>query len=126
MAFMFRRGWNRMRNACWSSSAPRLKARRNWSASPTAYVKVHNRGRNCSWTSSGEDYRWDPSWRLPMARLGSRKPWKKLATHARSALLGAQNRQRSQQAAEEPANQGKAGIARNLDGGDQEGCTCGV
>ena len=38
------------------------------------------------------------------------------------ALLGAQDRQRPEQAAEEPASKGQAGAAGHLDGRDQEGC----
>src|ERR1700730_948539 len=43
-----------------------------------------------------------------------------MATHARPALLGAQDRQRAQQAAEEPTMKGEAGAARDLDGRNQE------
>ena len=45
---------------------------------------------------------------------------------ARPALLGAQDRQCPQQAAEEPAIESQAGAAGDLDGRDQEGCACGV
>ena len=44
----------------------------------------------------------------------------------RPALLGAQNRERPQQTAEEPATESQAGAARNLDGRNQEGCACGL
>jgi hypothetical protein len=37
-------------------------------------------------------------------------------------LLGAQNREHLEQDAEEPAHQGQAFAAGDLDGGDQEGC----
>jgi putative transposase len=47
-----------------------------------------------------------------------------MAAHARPALLGAQNRQRPQQTAEQSATESEAGAAGNLDGGDQEGCAC--
>jgi putative transposase len=39
-----------------------------------------------------------------------------LVEHARPALLGTEDRQRAQQAAEEPATEGQAGAARDLDG----------
>jgi hypothetical protein len=39
-----------------------------------------------------------------------------MATDARPALLGAQDRQYPQQAAEEPAIEGQAGAAGDLDG----------
>ena len=42
------------------------------------------------------------------------------------ALLGAQDRQRPQQATEEPAIEGQAGTAGDLDGREQEGCAGGV
>ena len=55
--------------------------------------------------------------------------WKALGevwpTDARAALLGAQDRQRAQQAAEEPAAEGQARAAGDLDGRDQEGCARG-
>ena len=44
-----------------------------------------------------------------------------LAQDARATLLGAQDRQRPQQAAEEPARQSQAGAPEHLDGRDQEG-----
>src|SRR6266540_3269808 len=47
-----------------------------------------------------------------------------MAADPRPALLGAQNRQRPQQTAEQPATESQAGAAGNLDGGDQEGCAC--
>src|SRR5215468_7681521 len=47
-----------------------------------------------------------------------------LAPDARPALLGAQNRQRPQQTAEQPATESQAGAAGNLDGRDQDGCAC--
>src|SRR5262249_22856388 len=49
-----------------------------------------------------------------------------MASDARPALLGAQNRQRPQQTAEEPATESQAGAAGNLDGRDKEGCACGL
>src|SRR5215469_18521006 len=49
-----------------------------------------------------------------------------MASDARPALLGAQNRQRPQQTAEEPAIESQAGAAGNLDGRDKEGCACGL
>ena len=45
-----------------------------------------------------------------------------VAEDARPALLGAQDCQRPQQAAEEPAIESQAGAAGDLDGRDQEGC----
>ena len=45
-----------------------------------------------------------------------------VAEDPRPALLGAQDRQCAQQAAEEPAIEGQAGAAGDLDGRDQEGC----
>jgi hypothetical protein len=45
-----------------------------------------------------------------------------VAKDAQPALLGAQDRQRPQQAAEEPATEGQAGAPGDLDGRDQEGC----
>src|SRR5664279_5775682 len=44
-----------------------------------------------------------------------------MAEDASATLLGAQNRECLEQAAKEPASKGQAGIARHLDGGDQEG-----
>jgi hypothetical protein len=35
------------RNVSWSSSARRLKARRNWSVSPMACTRAHNRAVIC-------------------------------------------------------------------------------
>src|SRR3974390_175264 len=50
------------------------------------YARAHDRARNCSSTSSGVDYRWDLSSRLPMARSASGKPWKRFGhRHAASA-----------------------------------------
>jgi hypothetical protein len=49
-------------------------------------------------------------------------PRRGMATDARPALLGAQDRQCPQQAAEEPAIEGQAGVAGDLDGRNQEGC----
>ena len=49
-----------------------------------------------------------------------------VAENARSALLGAQDRQPPQQAAEEPATESQAGAPGNLDGRDQEGCARGL
>src|SRR5919112_6553831 len=46
-----------------------------------------------------------------------------VADHPRAALLGAQERQCPQQTAEEPAAEGQAIIAGNLDGRDQQGCS---
>src|SRR5207253_5548799 len=50
---------------------------------------------------------------------GSRRA---VADHTRATLLGAQDRQRPQQTAEEPAAEGQAVIAGNLDGRDEQGC----
>ena len=44
-----------------------------------------------------------------------------VADHTRATLLGAQDRQRPQQTAEEPAAESQAVIAGNLDGRDQQG-----
>ena len=49
-----------------------------------------------------------------------------VAQDARPALLGAQDRERPEQAAEEPALESQAGAAGDLDGRDQDGCACGV
>ena len=49
-----------------------------------------------------------------------------VAQDARPALLGAQNRERPEQAAQEPALESRAGAAGDLDGRDQDGCACGV
>jgi hypothetical protein len=49
-----------------------------------------------------------------------------VAEDPRPALLGAQDRQRLEQAAEEPTIESQAGSAGNLDGRDQEGCARGV
>ena len=49
-----------------------------------------------------------------------------VAQDARPALLGAQDRQRLEQAAEEPAIEGQAGTPGDLDGRDQKGCARGV
>src|ERR1700732_730264 len=85
---MFRPGWKTMRSACWSLLAPHRRARRSWSASPTACARAHDLGRSCSSTSSVVGYRWAPSSRLPMARSASGKPSKRYG-HARDrdALL---------------------------------------
>ena len=83
-AFMFRPGWKTMRSACWSLLAPHRRARRSWSASPTACGQAHDLGRSCSSTSSVVGYRWAPSSRLPMARSASGKPSKRYG-HARAA-----------------------------------------
>ena len=45
-----------------------------------------------------------------------------VADSPRAALLGAQDRQHPEQDAEEPAQQGQARAAGDLDGRDQEGC----
>ena len=44
-----------------------------------------------------------------------------MADHRRATLLGAQDRQRPQQTAEEPAAESQAGITGDLDGGDEQG-----
>src|SRR6266487_855276 len=49
-----------------------------------------------------------------------------MAQDPRPALLGAQERQRAEQAAEEPAIESQACAAGDLDGRDQEGCTRGI
>ena len=49
-----------------------------------------------------------------------------VAEDARPALLGSQDCQRPQQAAEEPAIESQAIAAGDLDGRDQEGCRCGI
>jgi transposase-like protein len=45
-----------------------------------------------------------------------------VADNPRTTLLGAQDREHPEQDAEEPAHQGQARAARDLDGRDQEGC----
>src|SRR5262249_27469753 len=45
-----------------------------------------------------------------------------VADNTRAALLGAQDRQPPQQTAEEPAAEGQAVTAGDLDGRDQQGC----
>src|SRR5205085_8354991 len=45
-----------------------------------------------------------------------------VADHTRATLLGAQDRQCPEQTAEEPAAEGQAVIAGNLDGRDEQGC----
>src|SRR5262245_12490525 len=57
------------------------------------------------------------AWLLASHRRG-------VAQHPRATLLGAQNRQRPQQTAEQPATESQAGTAGNLDGRDQDGCAC--
>jgi putative transposase len=52
--------------------------------------------------------------------------WQAVEEVWRPALLGAQNRQRPQQTAKQPATESQAGAAGNLDGRDQEGCACGL
>src|SRR5262249_49863234 len=47
-----------------------------------------------------------------------------VAQHPRATLLGAQNRQRPQQTAKQPATESQAGTAGNLDGRNQDGCAC--
>jgi putative transposase len=47
MASIWRPGSSTRRSASWSSSARRLRARRNSSASPTACARAHNRGVIC-------------------------------------------------------------------------------
>src|SRR5713101_3143928 len=49
-----------------------------------------------------------------------------VADNPRATLLGAQDRQHPEQAAEEPTHQGQARAAGDLDGRDQEGCRCGL
>jgi putative transposase len=49
-----------------------------------------------------------------------------VAADSRPTLLGAQDRQRAEQVAEEPAFESQAGAAGDLDGRDQEGCARGV
>src|SRR5690348_9145922 len=49
-----------------------------------------------------------------------------VADNPRATLLGAQDRQHPEQDAKEPAQQGQARVAGDLDGRDQEGCRCGL
>ena len=66
--------------------------------------------------------RWDPRGRRRHPRLlaGGRGG---VAEDARPALLGAQDRQCLEQAAQQPAIEGQACAPGDLDGRDQEGCT---
>jgi hypothetical protein len=48
------------------------------------------------------------------------------ADNPRATLLGAQDREHPEQDAQEPARQGQARAARDLDGRDQEGCRQGI
>ena len=63
---------------------------------------------------------------LPGASGGPLGFWKALgggvADNPRATLLGAQDREHLEQDAEEPAHQGQAFAAGDLDGRDQEGC----
>ena len=49
-----------------------------------------------------------------------------VADNPRATLLGPQDRKHLEQAAKEPAHQGQASAAGDLDGRDQEGCRCGI
>ena len=49
-----------------------------------------------------------------------------VADNPRATLLGAQDRQHPEQDAKEPAQQGQARVAGDLDGRDQEGCPFGI
>src|SRR5207237_2167648 len=49
-----------------------------------------------------------------------------VADNPRATLLGAQDRQHPEQDAKEPAQQGQARAAGDLDGRNQEGCRCGI
>jgi putative transposase len=50
---------------------------------------------------------------------GGLAAWRDLAENARATLLGAQDRQRTRQAAEEPASESQARLTGDLDGGDK-------
>src|ERR1700731_3544015 len=67
---MFRPGWKTMRSACWSLLAPHRRARRSWSASPTACARAHDLGGSCSSTSSVVGYRWAPELAVADGALG--------------------------------------------------------
>jgi hypothetical protein len=59
------------RSVSWSSSAQRRKARRSWSASPTACVRARNRGPGCCSISSAAVCQLLRSWPLPTVRSAS-------------------------------------------------------
>ena len=58
--------------------------------------------------------------------LGFWKARRGVADNPRATLLGAQDRQHPEQDAKEPARQGQARVAGDLDGRDQEGCPFGI
>ena len=63
----------------------------------------------------------------PELAVAKRRAWllegarRAVADHTRATLLGAQDRQRPQQTAEEPAAESQAGITGDSDGGDEHG-----
>ena len=66
-----RRVWRTRRNASWSSSAPRRRARRSCSALSTARERALTTGAPCCSISSAGVCRWRPSSPSPMARSAS-------------------------------------------------------
>jgi Transposase, Mutator family len=70
-ASTFRRVWRTRRNASWSSSAPRRRARRSCSALSTARERALTTGAPCCSISSAGVCRWRPRSPSPMARLAS-------------------------------------------------------
>jgi hypothetical protein len=70
-AFTWKPGWRTRRNASWSSLARRRRARRSWSASPTAYARVRNRGASCCSISSAAVCQLPRSWPWPTVRSTS-------------------------------------------------------
>ena len=96
------------------------EGRRSWSASPMAPARARRIWRELllDLKRRGLDDAAEARHRRWRARLleGARRG---LADDARAALLGAQDRQRAQQAAEEPAAESQARAAGDLDGRDQ-------
>src|SRR5437762_8886496 len=88
----------------------------------TARAKARRIGVNCCSICRTEVWRSRPTrrrrWRAWLLE-GARRA---VADHTRATLLGAQDRQRPQQTAEEPAAEGQAVITRDLDGRDEQGC----
>jgi len=73
LASMCKPGSRKPRSACWWSSAPPPKAKRNLSGSSTACARARNRGKSSSSTSNGGGLRWDPSSRSPTVPSASGK-----------------------------------------------------
>ena len=120
-----RPAWRTRPSACWSSSAPRRRARR-------ARRPHRRRARECpilagiAPRSKAARACVAPELAVADGALGFWQAIEEAAEDPRPALLGPQDRQRLEQVAEESALESQAGAARDLDGRNQEGCACGV